>query len=89
MNVNATESQPAQISLDIEGEHPDGCDLPVQVEQAREGNTIQVDIYRVVPADMICPMILRPYQGAVQLEGGFEAGSYTIKVNSHSQTLDI
>lgn len=89
VNVNATESQPAQISLDIEGEHPDGCDLPVQVEQAREGNTIQVDIYRVVPADMICPMILRPYQGAVQLEGGFEAGSYTIKVNSHSQTLEI
>ncbi len=89
VNVKVMESQPARISLDIEGEHPDGCDLPIHVEQARDGNTIQVDIYRIVPADMICPMILQPYQGRVQLEGGFEAGSYTIKVNSHSQTLEI
>ncbi|MCY3780099.1 MAG: hypothetical protein OXG78_07315 [Chloroflexi bacterium] len=84
VNVNQ-----ARVSLDIAGEHPDGCDLPVQVEQSRAGNTVNVEIYRIVPADMICPMILRPYQGRVQLDGEFEAGSYTIRVNSHSQTLDI
>ncbi len=81
--------QPAQISLQVEGEHPDGCDLPVHAEQSRTGDTVKVEIYRKVPADMICPMILRPYEGEIQLEGDFAPGSYTIMVNSHSQTLDI
>ena len=89
VNINVMESLPAQISLDIEGEHPDGCDLPVHVEQARAGNLVQVDIYRIVPADLICPMILQPYQGTIQLEGNFDSGKYTINVNSHSQSLNI
>ena len=88
LRVDATVKQ-AQISLEVEGEHPDGCDLPVHVEQSRTGNTVNVEVYRQVPADMICPMILRPYQGTIQLDGDFDAGSYTISVNSHSQTLDI
>lgn len=86
VDVNA---QQAQISLEVEGEHPDGCDLPVHVEQSRAGNIVNVEVYREVPVDMICPMILRPYQGKIQLNGEFESGSYTINVNSHSQTLDI
>ena len=89
VDVQLLESQPRQIRLDVAGEHPDGCDYPVLVSQARQGNTIKVEVYREVPADVICPMILRPYRGAIQLEGGFEPGSYTITVNSHSQTLDI
>lgn len=89
VSVNVTESLPAQVSLDIEGEHPDGCDLPVQVAQARADRFIQVDIYRIVPADLICPMILQPYKGTIALDGNFESGRYTIHVNSHSQTLNI
>ncbi len=89
VDVAITEAEPRQISLKVEGEHPDGCDLPVHVEQSRAGNTVHVEVYRKVPADMICPMILRPYQGTVQLDGEFEAGSYTINVNAHSQTIGI
>jgi len=42
-----------------------------------------------VPADVFCPMILRPYQGQIALEGDFAAGSYTIQVNAHSQTVEV
>ena len=79
----------ARLSLDIEGEHPDGCDYPVGVDQSRDGNSIQVEIYREVPADVFCPMILQPYRGTVEVEGSFAAGEYTIQVNSHSQTVKI
>lgn len=78
-----------RISLAVAGEHPDGCDFPVLVDQSRDGNKIYVEVYREVPADVFCPMILQPYQGSVQIEGSFAAGEYTIQVNSHSQTVTI
>ncbi len=80
---------PAKVSLDIQGEHPDGCDLPVLVEQSRRGAAIQVTIYREVPADVFCPMILRPYSGTVELDGTLAAGVYTLAVNAHSQEFEI
>lgn len=89
VDVQLTESQPPQIRLHVEGEHPDGCDYPVLVSQARRGNTVNVEVYREVPADVICPMILRPYRGAIELEGVYAPGNYTIKVNSHVQKLEI
>lgn len=78
-----------RISLAIEGEHPDGCDYPVLVDQSRAGSKVQVEIYRQVPADVFCPMILKPYKGAIEVEGSFATGDYTIQVNSHSQTVSI
>ena len=78
-----------QLSLAVEGEHPDGCDYPVLVDQSRDGNHVQVEVYREVPADVFCPMILQPYQGTVEIAGNFAAGEYTVQVNSHSQTVKI
>lgn len=78
-----------RISLDVEGEHPDGCEYPVIVDQTRRGNTVDVEVYREVPADVICPMILKPYRDMIQLDGEFEPGDYTINVNSHSQAVEI
>lgn len=89
VTVNVTDSDPRQVSLDVAGEHPDGCDYPALVGQTRQGNTISIEVYREVPADVFCPMILRPYQGTIQLDGDFSSGSYTINVNSHSQTLKL
>jgi len=78
-----------RISLAIEGEHPDGCDFPVIVDQTRQGNRVEVQVYREIPADVFCPMILQPYQGTMHLDGSFTAGEYTIQVNSHSQTVTV
>lgn len=89
VDVSVAESDARQITLDVAGEHPDGCDLPVHVTQSREGNEVQVEVYRELPVDMICPMILRPYEGSIQLDGAFEAGSYQISVNGHSQSVEI
>ena len=89
VDVSVAESDPTQITLDVSGEHPDGCELPVHVAQSREDNAIQVEVYRELPVDMVCPMILRPYQDTIQLDGAFEAGSYSISVNAHTQSIDI
>jgi hypothetical protein len=55
----------------------------------REGNTVTVSIYRELPLDLMCPMILQPYEATIPLEGGFEPGEYVFRVNDFvlEQTL--
>ena len=89
VDVIVSDNDPLQIALDVAGEHPDGCELPVHVAQTHEDNAVQVQVYRELPVDMVCPMILRPYADTIQLDGTFAAGSYTITVNSHTQSIDI
>ena len=75
------ESFPVQITLQVSGYHPDGCDATVEVTQRRDGNQVFVEVYRVLPAAVMCPMVLRPLDETVRLEGGFEPGTYSIDVN--------
>lgn len=89
VNVAVMESWPMRIRLDVAGEHPDGCEYPVIVAQSRRGNTIRIEVYREVPADVVCPMILKPYSDTILVDGSFESGDYSIQVNSHSQTISI
>jgi inhibitor of cysteine peptidase len=89
VDIIVLESFPMQVQLHISGEHADGCDLPVTVEQRREGNTVTVTVYRELPIDLLCPMILLPYEYTIPLEGSFEPGDYVFRVNDFvlEQTL--
>lgn len=89
VNVLVQESFPMQVQLEVTGEHADGCDYPVQVDQRREGNTVIVEVYREIPIDIMCPMILLPYNDTIQLDGTFEPGEYVFIVNDFvvEQTL--
>ena len=89
VRVNITKSESTRISLDAQGEHPDGCDLPVIVSQTRQGNIVTVEVYREVPIDLFCPMILQPYQDRIQLDGDFAPGEYIINVNTFTQSLEV
>lgn len=76
------ESYPPQIAVRVIGYQPDGCDFPVHVDQIRDGNTIYVEIYRIVPQDVMCTMIVKRYDETIHLSGAFSAGqNYTIFVN--------
>ncbi len=81
VEVITLESYPYQLMLNVSGYQPDGCQLPVLVEQRREGSTVYVQIYREVPLDMICTMQLVPYNDTIRLDGSFESGVYQITIN--------
>ena len=89
VEVRIQESYPMRVSLDVDGEHPDGCEYPVVVGQQRQGNTVAIEVYREVPPDVVCPMILKPYRDTIHLDGSFESGEYIINVNSHSQRVSL
>ncbi|MBZ0293198.1 MAG: hypothetical protein K8L99_11590 [Anaerolineae bacterium] len=89
VELTVMESLPPQVELHIKGEQPDGCELPVQVTQQRDGNTVIVEIFREVPADMICPMMLQPYEGTIRLEGTFQPGNYTFKINDYTVEREL
>lgn len=89
VTINVMESFPMQISLEVSGEHPDGCDYPVMIDQEREDNVVTVSIYREVPPDVMCPMMLNPYEATIKLDDSFESGSYEIRVNGVIENIDI
>lgn len=89
VDVLILESYPMQLHLQVVGYQPDGCELPVIVEQRREGNEVFVEIYREQSAAMTCPAMIIPYEAKIPLEGGFESGTYTIHVNDFVKTLTI
>ncbi len=89
VEVIVMESYPMQVQLRIRGEHPDGCDLPVHVAQQRAGNIVVVEVYRDLPIDILCPMLLVVYEDTVMLADGFEPGEYTFIVNEYSVTREL
>ncbi|NLX11916.1 MAG: hypothetical protein GXY36_19895 [Chloroflexi bacterium] len=89
IEVVVMESMPMQVSLTVTGYQPDGCELPVQIEQRREGNDIYVEIYREMDPAMACPMTIVAYNETIPLEGGFEPGEYTFHVNDYRETITL
>ena len=87
--IRVLEKHPMLMTLEVTGEHPDGCDFPAQTTQRRDGNVVSVEVYREIPSDVFCPMILQPYRGTIHLDGDFDFGEYTIKVNDHTQTIEL
>lgn len=90
-NVDATvlESYPMQVVLHVTGYHPDGCEIPVYIEQSRAGNTVTVDVYRVMTSRMPCSDVVQPFERDIKLDGGFESGVYTIRVNEYVLPLEL
>ena len=89
VEVTVLESFPMQLRLTVTGYQPDGCDFPVQVVQERDENTVSVHIFRDVPADVMCPMMLVSYEDGIMMEGGFSSGTVTINVNDQTVTVDL
>lgn len=86
--VLVLESFPPQLMLNVKGSQPDGCDYPVQIEQNQEGKTITVHIFRELPMDIMCPMILREYEASIPL-GSLDPGEYKIDVNGVIVTVKL
>jgi len=82
------ESDPVQVTLVVTGSIQDGCEIPTMTQVEQLEDTIYVSIFRDVPTDIMCPMVIQPYEEEIQL-GTLQPGSYTIHINDTIIQLDI
>jgi hypothetical protein len=82
------ESFPPQVILMASGYIPDGCTTDTHIDTHRDGNTVYVEIYRLLPVDAVCPAVIVDYRERIPL-GSFSPGSYTFEVNGVRLDVDL
>lgn len=81
------ESSTAQISVSVSGYWPNGCNAEPQIVTAVDGNNIQIAVFRVIPIDVMCTMVIQAADFQIDVtdllvqEGLLRAGQYTVDVN--------
>jgi len=77
--------QPGQSAVAVEallkGAFPDGCMQLHDAEQDRSEHLIVVTLRMRRPQGALCASVMRPYRFYLRLDGVFEPGSYTLKIN--------
>lgn len=60
------------LFLILKGELRDGCEYPPHIQLDRVGTTLFVDIYRNLPFDVMCPMVLLTYEEKIAVNELYE-----------------
>jgi hypothetical protein len=84
----ALQSYPPQIALQVKGYAPDGCEFPRRVFRTQDGNSLIVQISRAINSEVMCPMVITPFEEGVWL-GVMEPGTYRIRVNDFELEMQL
>lgn len=77
--------EPGMYNLFIEGSLPTPCHQPrAQVSAPDADKKIAVDVYSMVKADEICTQVLKPFNAAMAVLGGYPPGTYSVVVNGEA-----
>ena len=80
-NLYISQSTPVQVSLELNGNLPNGChQLRVNVQPPNDQNQILIEVYSVVDSGAICAQVIKEFEVSVPL-GSFPAGHYSVIVN--------
>ena len=90
IEVLLMESDPVQVTVEVNGWLPDSCTVHHETHQAREGNSITIQITTIRPKDLACAAVITAikYQEKVFI-GALPAGDYTVTVNNVEQQFHI
>jgi hypothetical protein len=94
-SVVVRESFPPQVVLEVSGNWPNGCSVEPQVVTQRDGSVVTVHIFRILPPDLMCTMVITPASLTVDIsdvfmeDGTFRSGEYTINVNGAVSTASF
>jgi hypothetical protein len=83
VDVLIAESFPVQANAIARGNLPDGCTTIDQIISTQDGNTFNVSITTIRPANQVCTQALVPFEESFALDvNGLPAGDYTVVVNT-------
>ncbi len=69
------------VEILVKGSLPDGCTELHEVSQERFGHIIHLNVRMRRPQGSVCTRVMRPYRFYLRLDGLFEEGHYTLKLN--------
>ena len=91
VDVRVAESFPPQYFVEVVSALPNGCHRFSRYEVSRDGNTVRIDVWNAVPANLsavACTMIYGEVTSNVPLGSDFESGvEYTLEVNDVTRTF--
>lgn len=86
----AVELQNAHYYARVTGTYPDACTRISEVQQDVEANFIKIALSTAAPPDVMCAMMLAPFEVQILLEiGGLMPGDYQVDVNGISATFSL
>jgi hypothetical protein len=89
VKAGLVDAYPVKVELHVTGYQPDGCRVPVQIEEKRQGRKLMVQIYREVDVDEVCPANIVPFETGIMLGADFISGDYTVVVNDYVLNLTL
>ena len=83
------EQDESNVELLIKGSFPDSCTELNAVEQQRAEHIVSVELEMRKPRGVVCASVMRPYRFYVLLNGRFDDGNYTLRLNSRVHNFVI
>jgi hypothetical protein len=77
------------VEVLVKGSLPDACTELHDVEQRRVGHLISVELAMRRPRGGVCATVVRPYRFYMMLEGTYEPGPYTLKLNGEVHPFEV
>lgn len=77
------------VEVLLKGTLPDACSTLENARQVRRGHLIDVELTMRQPRGRACAQVVRPFRFYLPLDGRFESGSYTLKVNGAAYPFRI
>jgi len=77
------------VELLIKGALPDACSELHEVKQNRYGHLVEIRVEMRRPQGAVCASVMRPFRFYLRLEGVYEPGSYSVKLNDRMYAFSV
>ena len=89
VEVVIRESAPPQVTVNVSGYWSNGCTAEPQIVTAIDGNTVTISIYRIIPPEVMCTMVMQAADIQVEItevlvNSSVRSGQFTVTVNGVS-----
>lgn len=77
------------VEVLIKGALPDACAELTEVTQSRESHFVTVSLMMRQPRETVCAAVVRPFRFYLVLDGAYQAGSYTLRLNGKTVPFQV
>ena len=77
------------VEVLVQGALPDACADLNDPTQERQSHFVTVDLLMRQPRERVCTAVVRPFRFYFMLDGMYEAGSYTLRLNGSAVPFQV